>query len=207
VHALAQVASAQVRTALDARIVRRALNAVLPAEVRVLDVEDADPAFHARYSALGKTYEYWVAQGDVQPPFARAWSWHVSQPLDAAAMHLAARALEGTHDFGAFQSSGSDVKTSTRTMRHASVRTVGARLVLPPSAGSFIVCRFEADGFLRHMVRAVVGTLVDVGLRRRDAAAMAAVVASRDRVQAGPTAPAHGLVLVEVRYQGADHGA
>jgi tRNA pseudouridine38-40 synthase len=203
VHALGQVASARVATSHEAQVIRRALNAVLPGDVRVVSVEDAAPEFHARYSALGKAYEYRIWQGDVQPPFARAWSWHLPRPLDVDAMDRAARQLEGRHDFSAFQSAGSRVVFAVRTVAHA---RVDARVPSPETAGEagargrLVIVRLEADGFLRHMVRAVVGTLVEVGARRRDEASVAALLASRDRDAAGATAPPHGLVLMHVVY-------
>lgn len=207
VHALGQVASARVTAAHEAAVIRRALNAVLPGDVRVTAVEEAAPDFHARYSALGKLYEYRIWQGDVQPPFARAWSWHVARPLDADAMDRAARRLEGRHDFSAFQSAGSAVTSAVRTVtrarvdvREPSADTAGEAGAEAGGRGRLLVVRLEADGFLRHMVRAIVGTLVEVGERRRDESAMAALLDSRARAASGATAPAHGLVLVAVRY-------
>ncbi|MCX6551972.1 MAG: tRNA pseudouridine(38-40) synthase TruA [Acidobacteria bacterium] len=209
VHALGQVVSAPVTTGLDTHTIRRALNATLPRDIRVVRVEDAAPGFHARYSASVKMYEYRLWDGDVQPPLARAWSWHGPRGLDVQVMNRAACALEGTHDFGAFQGSRSSVKTTIRTVTLAQV----VDEAVPPGAATvpllsgeettparLIVFRIEADGFLRHMVRAMVGTLVEVGLRRREAAAMTRLLDSGDRSDAGPTAPANGLVLVRVRY-------
>ncbi|MFO7695417.1 MAG: tRNA pseudouridine(38-40) synthase TruA [Vicinamibacterales bacterium] len=211
VHALAQVASVSVTTAHEPLVVRRALNAMLPGDVRVLLVEEAAPGFHARYHAAGKTYEYRIWQGDVQPPFARTWSWHVPRALDVAAMDRAARMLEGRHDFSAFQSAGSGVASAVRTMAsaRAGAREAGAEVSgeaggdgAAAARGRLVIVRLEADGFLRHMVRAVVGTLVEVGAARRDAESLAALLASRDRAASGATAPAHGLVLVRVLYAG-----
>ena len=208
VHALGQVASARVTTAREPRVVRRALNAMLPGDIRVLEVEEASPGFHARYHAAGKVYEYRIWQGDVQPPFARTWSWHVPRRLDVAAMDRAARLIEGRHDFSAFQSSGRSVATAVRTVTcaRAGVREAGPDVAGGPgddggAGGRLVVVRIEADGFLRHMVRAIVGTLVDVGGRRRDEASVAALLASRDRAASGATAPARGLVLVRVMYR------
>jgi tRNA pseudouridine38-40 synthase len=209
VHALGQVASARVSTPHDAAVILRALNGMLPPDVRVLGVEDAAADFHARYNASGKVYEYRIWQGGVQPPFARAWSWHVPRDLDVEAMDGGARALEGRHDFAAFQSSGSGVATSTRTVTSARVRSApaGPSFMFEPADGPaagpgsrLVVLRMEADGFLRHMVRAVAGTLVEIGDGRREAGSMAALLAGRDRAAAGATAPAHGLVLVRVAY-------
>jgi tRNA pseudouridine38-40 synthase len=209
VHAVGQVASARVATALDTPVVRRALNAILPPDVRVVTAEEAPPDFHARYRAAGKVYEYRVWQGEVQPPFARAWSWHCPRPLDAAAMDAGARMLEGRHDFSAFQSAGSGVTSAVRTVASAGVRVDAPDPGVTPwpegdgaacACGSLIVLRIQADGFLRHMVRAIAGTLVEVGEGRREAAAMAALLEARDRAAAGATAPPHGLVLMRVLY-------
>ena len=210
VHALGQVASARVANTHEPLVIRRALNAMLPGDVRVVAVEDAAPDFHARYGAAGKTYEYRIWQGDVQPPFVRTWSWHLSRPLDADAMDRAVRPLEGTHDFSAFQSAGSSVTSAVRTVACArvEVREPCAEVTGDPGPdagagthGRIVVVRLEADGFLRHMVRAVVGTLVEVGEGRRDEASVAALLNSRDRAESGATAPAHGLVLVRVMYR------
>jgi tRNA pseudouridine38-40 synthase len=210
VHALGQVASARVATAHDPAVIRRALNAMLPGDVRVIAVEEAPDHFHARYGAQGKRYEYRIWQGSVQPPFVRTWSWHLPHQLDIEAMARAARALEGTHDFSAFQSAGSGVVSAVRTVTCARVE----RRLLPPdltgggegddggggTGGHLVAVRLEANGFLRHMVRAVVGTLVEVGAGRRPEAALTSLIESRARGASGPTAPAHGLVLVGVDY-------
>lgn len=211
VHAFGQVASARVTTAHEPLVVRRALNAMLPGDIRVVEVEEAARDFHARYHAAGKIYEYRIWQGDVQPPFARAWSWHLPRPLDVAAMDRAARMLEGRHDFSAFQSAGGGVRTAVRTVAsaRAGVREPGVEVAGEDGAasGRFVIVRIAADGFLRHMVRAITGTLVEIGHARRDAASVAALLASRDRAVAGATAPAHGLVLVRVMYSGPPAGA
>ena len=209
VHAVGQVASATVSTPLEPSTLQRALNAILPSDVRVASLEDAPDGFHARYSATGKTYEYWIWQGDVVPPFLRASCWQIPRRLDVAAMDAAARLLEGRHDFGAFQSAGTAVKTSVRTMRSARVAAGTPRSALVASpfepatvdvGGHPVVVRVEADGFLRHMVRAIVGTLVEVGDGRRDPATMVDLLDRARRREAGPTAPPHGLVLVRVHY-------
>jgi tRNA pseudouridine38-40 synthase len=209
VHALGQVASARVATTLDSARLKRALNAILPPDVRVVSVDDASEQFHARFSASGKTYEYWIWQGDVLPPLLRTSCWHIPRALDVAAMDAAARLLEGRHDFRAFQGARSGVKTSVRTIWSARVAAGTARSAWVASpfdsacedtGGHPVVVRLEADGFLRHMVRAVVGTLVEVGDHRREISSIPALLDRADRREAGPTAPPHGLVLVRVDY-------
>lgn len=205
VHALAQRASFALRRPMPLDVLQRALNARLPTQVRVTAAEWRPAGFSARFDARGKTYRYAIDNGRVADPFAARWAWHVPQPLEVTAMREALGALVGTHDFAAFQSTGSDVETSVRTLRATTCRQEAAPLpawggvpALP--GGTRVVVELEGDGFLRHMVRAIVGTLVEVGRGQRSAADLARVLAARDRGEAGPTAPAHGLCLVDVRY-------
>jgi tRNA pseudouridine38-40 synthase len=204
VHALGQVASARMRTALDVETLRRAVNARRPPDVRVLDVEARADDFHARFSARGKRYRYLMATGPVISPFASRYVWHVPGRLDRAAMQQAAATLVGTHDFAAFQSTGTSVPHAVRTLAEAMVSEVTGTPPPPlggevAPGGSLIALEVEADGFLRHMVRAIAGTLVEVGGGRRDPD-LRALIASADRASGGPTAPAHGLWLVHVLY-------
>jgi tRNA pseudouridine38-40 synthase len=193
VHALGQTASVRLVTTLDCATLARALNAVLPPDVRVLEAEEMPAGFHARFDATGKVYEYRIVNAPIVSPFITRYVWHVVPALDLDAMREAARPLVGRHDFAAFQGAGSSVHTTERTVR---------RLEWEPGGGDDqpIVLRIEGDGFLRHMVRTIAGTLVDVGLRRWPAARVAEILASRDRTRAGATAPPHGLFLVRVRY-------
>ena len=209
VHALGQVASATVSATLDLPTLRRALNATLPPDVRVVSVAEVDDTFHARYSAVSKTYEYWIWQGSVVPPFLRTSCWQIPRVLDLAAMDRAARLLDGEHDFAAFQSAGASVKTTVRTVRSARVESRGLphAVALSPTGAALdafgglpVVLRITADGFLRHMVRALVGTLVEVGDGRRAIDSVRTLLDGGPRGAAGPTAPAHGLVLVSVEY-------
>ena len=190
VHALAQVASVQLTAAIDAATLGRALNAVLPSDVRVLRVEPEAADFHARFSAIGKRYEYRIINGPVVPPFVHRYVWHVPQPLDFQAMADASAPLVGRHDFAAFQAAGSETHTTVRSIQAIEWRGDAPSHTL----------HIEGDGFLRHMVRNIVGTIVEVGLGRRDAADVARILASRDRSQAGVTAPAKGLFLAAVLY-------
>jgi tRNA pseudouridine38-40 synthase len=179
------------------RTVMRAANMRLPPAVRVIAAEEVGPEFHARFRAIAKTYRYRICNGDVLSPFEHPFAWHVPRPmLDLPAMDVAAARLVGTHDFAAFQGTGSDTETT--------VRTIFASSIARPAEGTrepLITYDVRADGFLRHMVRAIVGTLVEVGRGRKPASWMGDVLESRERRRAGPTAPAMGLFLVGVEYE------
>jgi tRNA pseudouridine38-40 synthase len=190
VHALGQTASFSVNRAIAGDALVRALNARLPHAVRVLSGEEMPSAFHARFDARGKTYRYRIWNGDVLAPFDRCYTWHVPGALDVGAMQAAAQLLEGRHDFAAFKSVGSPTKTTDREVSSSRVT----------SSESEILYEVTGSGFLRHMVRTIVGTLVEVGRGRRPIDWVADVLKSRDRAAAGPTAPAHGLFLVRVEY-------
>jgi tRNA pseudouridine38-40 synthase len=190
VHALGQVASVELASGIDASSLARALNATLPEDVRVIAAEEAPGAFNARFASTGKVYEYRIYNGPVVPPFERRYVWHVPSPLDTMVVRQAMRPLLGRHDFGAFQATGSDVATTERTIRELSLDAAGPQVTLTVAG----------DGFLRHMVRTIVGTLVEIGTGKRSANEVKAVLESRDRRRAGPTAPARGLFLVKVEY-------
>ena len=205
VHALGQVASVRVTCEHDTPTLLRALNAALPVDLRVLSVEEVGPDFHARFDARGKTYRYQIRNDFIASPFERAFVWHVPQPLDVTAMDEAARALEGTHDFTAFHSVGSETTDAVRTLFESRVTLEpGASTLLLPASGvgqpTLVVYRVRGSGFLRHMVRTIAGTLVEVGRGWRDPASMQDLLAGRDRARAGATAPPHGLFLVGVDY-------
>jgi len=191
VHATGQAASARIACGHDEATLLRALNANLPPAVRVFDVRVMRDDFHARFSATGKTYEYRIWNGAAVPPTLRLYTWHVPQPLDVADMQRAADALCGEHDFAAFQGAGS--------LTHTSVRRVTSARWLTVADGSLIF-EISGEGFLRYMVRSLVGTLVEIGQKRREPAEMARLLASRDRARAGRTAPPEGLFLVKVEY-------
>jgi tRNA pseudouridine38-40 synthase len=193
VHALAQVASVTLAAPIDPVTLARALNAELPRDVRVLSVEDAAPGFHARFSATGKVYEYRIVNAPIVSPFIQRYVWHVPVPLDIDVMRAASGALVGRHDFAAFQGAGSVVASTERTVRAITWQD-GGGYDLP------LVIRIDGNGFLRHMVRNVIGTLVEIGSGRWPASRAAEILASRNRTHAGPTAPAHGLFLVRVDY-------
>ena len=128
-------------------------------------------------------------------PFDARYAWHIPYPLDVAAMRAALPLLQGRHDFAAFQSTGSDIQDTVRTLSEVRLDEEPAE-----GGGTRLVLTLAGDGFLRHMVRAIAGSLVEVGRGRWPAAQIGAILASKDRSQAGPTAPPHGLFLVSVRY-------
>jgi tRNA pseudouridine38-40 synthase len=190
VHAFGQVASVQVTFAHDSRTLTRALNAHLPADIRVVSVDDRDEGFHARFSARGKTYRYQIRNTPIANPFERAFVWHVPEPLSLGAMAEAAARLIGTHDFSAFRSVGSDISSTVRTVTRSEWRN---------NAG-LLTYEISGDGFLRHMVRTVVGTLVEIGRGWRKPEEISTLLTAATRADAGPTAPPLGLCLVSVDY-------
>jgi tRNA pseudouridine38-40 synthase len=202
VHALGQVASFSLERTIEPLTVLRSLNAKLPADIRVRTAETAPPDFHARFDARAKTYRYRIWNGEVVNPFERRYVWHMVSPLDVEAMASAARILEGTHDFAAFQGAGSDASTTVRTITQSTIEsiqpTIQSAVRDPQSA--LIEFTIAGDGFLRHMVRAIVGSLVEIGRGRQPASWLGEVLASRRRERAGQTAPPHGLALVAVDY-------
>lgn len=192
VHALRQTASLAIRGSLDAAAVRGALNAALPPAIRVLSVAEAAPGFDARRAALGKRYLYLVDNGAVAAPLWRRIAWHVAAPLDVVAMRLALAPLRGRHDFSAFCAAAGAAAPPVCTVHALHVVRRRERVAIVVSA----------DRFLHHMVRNIVGSVVEVGRGAQRPGWLADVLASIARERAGPTAPAHGLVLVRVRYPG-----
>ena len=195
-HALGQVASVTVEHPIPVLALTRAFNAKLPMDIRVSSVVEMPERFHARYDARRKTYRYRIGQAAVPDPMELRFAWHIGAPLDVDAMRQAAAHFVGHHDFAAFQTSASraTVGSTDRTVLSVTIaREPGAVLTIE-------VC---GAGFLRHMVRTMVGTLTRVGLGRRAPEWVATVLRSRRRDQAGPTAPARGLFLVSVDYSSA----
>jgi tRNA pseudouridine38-40 synthase len=201
VHASAQVASVSLQSAMSCEQLRRTLNATLPFDVRVIAIEEAPPGFSARRDARLKTYHYAIWNGVALPPTLRRYAWQVPQPLDIGAMNEAAAILVGNHDFAAFQGRGSAVKTTVRRILASTVREVDVSQFVMATLGDRLV-RYEVtgNGFLRHMVRTIVGTLADVGRGRMSADQLTRILESRARSRAGVTAPPQGLVLWQVEY-------
>jgi tRNA pseudouridine38-40 synthase len=190
VHALGQVASFRCPSEIPTTALQRALNSLLPHDIVVHEVQEVPADFHARFSALGKVYAYRILNRPLRAPWRLRYAWHIPQALDLAAVALAGRCLEGTHDFKSFQAAGSKVKTTERTLRALTIAREGDEIV--------ISC--TANGFLRHMVRNIVGTLVEVGRGARPPADVQRILDGRNRQLAGATAPPQGLCLMHVMY-------
>lgn len=192
VHARGQVVSFQSSSRLEAGVFERGLNALLPRDVAVLSAREMGPEFHARRAARGKTYTYQVLDRPGRPALLGPRAWHVPGRLDVAAMRRAAALLIGTHDFESFRSASCEMGSAVRDLR---------RIEIYRNQQGALVIEMRASAFLKQMARAIVGTLVEVGLHKREAGDLSAVLAARDRKRAGATAPARGLCLVRVEYE------
>lgn len=190
VHAVGQVCSLATESRLDVATLQRAINAVLPQDVCLLETIERPDEFHAIRDCVEKTYRYQVQAGRLVDVFSRRYAWHVPVPLDATAMQAAAVHLIGRHDFAAFQATGSE--------RYSTVRTISQATVQERQADRFqrIEIDVTADGFLYNMVRCIAGSLVLVGQNKRPPEWIAEAIRSKDRAMAGPTAPANGLTLL-----------
>jgi tRNA pseudouridine38-40 synthase len=195
VHALGQVVGFRTASRLSSEVFVRALNAELPRDIAVLEAADVPEGFHATLHAKRKRYRYMIHNGPVRDVFRRRTAWHCPREFDVEAMHRAAQALCGAHDFSSFETQGSPRKTPVRTIYDISVR----RNV--DGDEHLVAIDVEADGFLYNMVRTIVGTLVKVGRHARTESWVAEVLAARDRRAAGPTAPPQGLFLIRVEYE------
>lgn len=201
VHALGQVAVFRTDSILSADTLKRALNAKLPKDMRILDTEELDSEFHPRYRAVKKSYFYLIEKTQKQSVFLHRYTWRMPVRLDIDSMSKAAALLQGEHDFSAFRGAGCGARTTIRTIhsitlaRYDSLDFMAARI-----QGDFIKIQIEANAFLRHMVRNIVGTLTEVGKGRISPETVRGILASCDRKMAGPTAPAKGLFLEKVFY-------
>lgn len=193
-HALGQAASFDLSREMPAPEVMAYLNRYLPKDIAVVACREAPPRFHARLNAREKEYRYDIRTDSVPDVFARRYQYALGEQLDVPAMRRAAALLCGTHDFAAFCTRANEKKSTVRTIKRISL----------DERGGVLRITFVGDGFLYNMARILAGTLVEVGQGRRAAEGIPAVLSSKKRENAGFTAPAQGLTLVRVTYDGAD---
>jgi tRNA pseudouridine38-40 synthase len=194
VHALAQVAAVSLENPIPVKNLRRAVNRLLPHSIRLLGAEEVAEDFHPRFHAVSKTYEYRVWRGEVCPPFERRYVHHHPYPLDEERMRKLGEIFEGEHDFTAFAAADdSDAlgRSKVRRIFRSELERSRERLVY----------RVKGSGFLKHMVRNMVGTLIEVGKGNCDECALARYLSRGVEGKAGPTVPACGLFLVQVDYE------
>jgi tRNA pseudouridine38-40 synthase len=192
VHARYQVAHFRTGTRIPEGDLLRGLNSLLPKDIAVREITEAPEDFHAQHSARSKAYEYKIFNGPTRPALLRNYSWFVYGPLDGAAMGEAALMLKGVHDFSSFCAAGHESKSYIREIYDCGFEKTGESLIL---------FSIEANGFLKYMVRNIVGTLVEVGKGKRTPMDFLRIMEARDRRKAGVTAPPQGLYLVDVKYQ------
>ena len=191
VHAMGQVAHFKTQHPMDCPTLQRALNSLLPTDILILKAEEVDQDFHARKHCKSKVYEYRILNRVLRSVFHREHAWHIPQRLDLKEMRKATQRLIGEHDFSSFRSVGTPTRTAVRKVMRAEWKR---------SREGLLTFEIEANGFLKQMVRAIVGTLVEVGRKKVTPEDFGHILASKDRTKAGPTAPAHGLFLKEVEY-------
>ncbi len=191
VHALNQVASFKCSTSLPVKNIYRGMNSVLPPDIVVKEMEEVAGEFHAQHDVKSKVYVYKICNQRLRPALGRDFFWFIRFPLDLELMKEASRYLIGTHDFSCFCATGTDVKDRVRTIIDIEIKTCEDGL---------IEIKVEARGFLKYMVRNIIGTLVEVGWGKRKSEEMNVIIESRNRRIAGITAPACGLFLKEVKY-------
>jgi tRNA pseudouridine38-40 synthase len=193
VHALAQVAAVSIENPIPCRNLKKALNRLLPTDIRIDNVEEVAESFHPRFDAISKTYEYRLYRGEVCPPFERLYSHHHPFPMDDGRFMEAAPLFEGEFDFSCFAASDD---------RDAEMRSKVRRILFSRAerCGDRLVYRVTGSGFLKHMVRNIVGTLLEAGKGNVDPAKLRWLLSAPAGVKAGPTAPARGLFLIQVQY-------
>ena len=191
VHAYGQTVSFRTTSRVPTDRIPVAMQGMLPRDIAVLDAQEMPDIFHARFAATGKLYSYRILNSAVTDPLQRNYVWQVAKPLDLAAMQTVLQQIIGEHHFGAFQSTGSSAKNPVRTLYDATCTCQGTLLEF----------RFHGNGFLYHMVRNIVGTVVNVGIGKILPDAFQQIFAGQDRRKAGATAPASGLYLLRVFYE------
>ena len=202
VHALGMVANFHTHARIPCQGFVQGLNSMLPPDIRILEAVEAPDQFHSRYSATGKTYRYTICTAPVQLPTERLYATHVARSPDAAEIRAALTRVIGSHDFSSFEGTGSRDPEAEGFAGRGAVRTLyRAEFTAQATQPATWLFRFTGNGFLRHMVRNLVGTLLLVGNGKITPDDFAAILQSRDRARAGATAPAHGLLLEQVLYE------
>lgn len=201
VHALGQVAAFSTSSGLAPERIRHALNALLPPDIRIRDASTVSDVFHPRDGAVKKRYFYIIANQSSCSAFFFRYAWLVRQPLDLHPMRTAAASLRGSHDFSSFMGTGSGIRNPVREV--ISLEIISRQTLSFMTArvkGNFIAITIEANGFLRHMVRNIVGTLAEIGRGKMSPGHIREILLARDRKCAGPTAPGNGLFLERITY-------
>jgi tRNA pseudouridine38-40 synthase len=193
VHAFGQAANFHCDTALEPAIIQKGLNGLLPEDIVITKCQNVSDKFHARYDVISKTYHYRILNRTLPASIFRQYAWHIRKKLDPYAMHSALSHIIGTIDFKSFEGSGSPRANTVRCIMHADLLEL---------QDDYMIIEIEGEGFLRFMVRNIVGTLVDVGLGKITSDDFYRILVSKDRKLAGATAPAHGLFLMRVKYPG-----
>lgn len=201
VHALGQVAVFATNSRLEAQIIIKALNSLLPNDIKAMYFNQTDKIFHPRYDAKSKLYFYLIANSHVVSPFLYRYAWRVPYKLDIALMKKAGTLLKGSHDFSAFRGSGCGAKTTVRDIMSLKIKQtkeidfLGCKI-----PGNIIKIEVEANAFMRYMVRNIVGTLVEIGRGKMSTETISEAFELKDRRKTGPTAPANGLFLGKIKY-------
>ncbi len=197
VHAEGQVANVKLNRPFTPEKLRNAINGNLWRDIRIIKAEKAPDDFHARFSAKGKTYVYRIVNAPVMSPFWRRFAHHESRPLDIGRMNAASRFLLGEHDWTAFSSVNSDSETKIRNVTDCKFESIWDNR----AGANIIEFHIGANGFLRYMVRSIVGTLLEVGRGEKDSDTIQTAIITGDKNLAGKTASAQGLTLVKVDYE------
>ncbi len=190
VHAFGQIVNFITEKQIPLTNIQRGLNGLLPPDIRIKGASERDSSFHARYCAKSKTYIYSIHNAPCHSPFSVRYSWHVPYGIDTVSMNRAIRSIVGKHDFASFKKKNEPYKSCERTILKAGVRR----------KGPFVYVVIEATGFLRYMVRNIVGTLVLLGSGKITFEEFEGIIGARDRDRAGPTAPPQGLFLRKIKY-------
>lgn len=197
VHALGQVANFYTSSSQSPNEIKKAVNGLLPEDIKIIQAKVVRCDFHSRYWAKSKTYEYRISQGEIQSVFSRQYTYHVPEYLDLAAMEKAASFLLGTHDFKSFSTDRKDGKPTVRTIGNIKIYTCKNPGINP---GFEIRISITGNGFLYNMVRIIVGTLIEVGQGMRKPEDIPEILEAKDRKAAGKTVSSHGLFLMNVSY-------